>query len=79
MYEGFVTIESPNWYSRSEPERYAPFWVREFEKEQASLQQDFKICMECLTEANAWFDIKINRDDNSKAFGQPVRAKIESI
>ena len=32
-----------------------------------------------MAEANNRFDIERNRDENSKAFGQPVRAKMDSI
>ena len=48
-------------------------------KQQAYLKQQLKICKNILAEANNRFEIEINQDENSKAFGQPVRANMDSI
>ena len=43
------------------------------------MQQDVIICKEILAEANNKFEIERKRDDSLISFGQPVRAKMESI
>ena len=43
------------------------------------MQQDVKKCKDSLAEAKNRFEIEIKRDDNSKWFGQPVRANMDSI
>ena len=48
-------------------------------KENAYFQQGINICRENLSEARNQFEIERKRDYNSKAFGQPVRAKMDSI
>ena len=56
-----------------------PFELYHVKKEQAYLQQDVKIYKDRLAEANNIFQIEIKRDDNLKAFFQPVRAKMGYI
>ena len=55
------------------------FELENVKKKQAYLQHDVNICKDNLAEAKNRFEIEIKRDDNSKAFGQLVRAKMESI
>ena len=55
------------------------FELENVKKYQASLQQDIKTCQDSLAEANNWFEIEGKRDENSKAFGKTVRAKMDSI
>ena len=43
------------------------------------MKQEFKICKNILAEANNRFEIERKQDDNSKVFGQPVRANMDSI
>ena len=37
------------------------------------------MCKDSLSEANNKFEIEIKRDENPKAFGQPVRSKMDFI
>ena len=55
------------------------FELENVRKEQAYLQQDVKMCRDVLEEAKNKFEIYRRQDNNSKAFGQSVRSKIDSI
>ena len=43
------------------------------------MQQDIKICKDRLAEAKNRYEVEIKRDENSKAFGYPVRSEMDFI